>query len=151
MQKQKPLSPKQYILTRARKLPIDACYINEAWKENGLANIFVIRKHSNQNYTFGIYLVDVFALGTKDTFFNFNVSETTLNEILDRMEAEGMIKADYNLVHNIIYGANEFAEENGYKIHKDFATTQYILEEDDENIPLIEIEFGKDGEPFLIY
>ncbi len=149
-QQQPRFSPKHYILSRARKLPMDACYINENWKESGMASILVIRKHSNQNYTIGIYLVDIFALGTKDTFFNFNVSSSAFEEMLERMRSENMQKAEYPLVHNIIYGANAFAEENGFKVHKDFKVTQYILEADDEAIPLIEIEFGRNGEPFLI-
>jgi len=143
-------TPQEYIRTRARKLPIDACYINQSWKESGMASIIVVRKHTNQNYTFGVYLVDIFALGTKDTFFNFNVSESVLTEMLERMEEDKFIKTDYALVHNIIYGGNEFAEDNGYKVCKDFKLTQFILEEDSEDIEFIDIEFGKDGEPFLI-
>lgn len=140
----------QYIRTRARKLPIDACYINESWKESGLASVIIVRKHSNNNYTFGVYLVDIFALGTKDTFYNFNVPESKLSEMLDRMQDDKFIKVEYALVHNIIYGGNEFAEDNGYKISKDFKLTQFILEEDSEDIEFIDIEFGKEGEPFLI-
>lgn len=143
-------TPAEYIRTRARKLPIDACYINGNWKQSGMASIIVVRKHTNQNYTFGVYLVDIFALGTKDTFYNFNVSPSVLAELLERMEEDKFIKADYALVHNIIYGANEFAEEHGYKTSKDFILTQFILEEDTEAIELIDIEFGKDGKPFLI-
>lgn len=143
-------TPEQYIRTRARNLPIAACYINEGWKESGLASIIVVRKHTNQNYTFGVYLVDLFALGTKDTFFNFNESESVLSEMLERMQDDKFIKTEYTLVHNIIYGANEFAEDNGHKINKGFKLTQFILEEDTEAIELIDIEFGKDGEPFFI-
>ena len=150
MKKQQPkqLSPENYIKIKARTLPIDACYINSDWKENGLANVFVVRKHTNGNFTFGVYLVDLFALGTKDTFFNFNQPQEVLNNLIFRAN---IVKTDYNLAHNIIFGANEFAEENGFKIHKDFEKlTKYILEIDDDTIPIIEIEFGKDGKPFVI-
>lgn len=150
MKKQQPkqLSPENYIKTKARTLPIDACYINSDWKENGLANVFVVRKHTNGNFTFGVYLVDLFALGTKDTFFNFNQPPDVLNNLLFRAN---IVKTDYNLVHNIVFGGNEYALENGFKIHKDFEKlTKYILEIDDDIIPLIDIEFGKEGKPFLI-
>lgn len=61
------------------------------------------------------------------------------------------VEIDYNLAHNIIYGGNEYAEEHGFKIHKDFEKlTQYILEVDDDKIPLIDVEFGKDGKPLVI-
>jgi len=149
-QKTKPLTPQQYIKTRARTLPIYACYINENWKESGLAHIIVARKHTTGNLTFGIYLVDLFALGTKDTIYKFNEPESVFMDILKKMGEQGIMEADYVLVHNIIYGANEFAEEHGFKVCKEFALTQYILEEDDENIELMEIEFGMNGKPFLI-
>jgi len=146
----KPISPKQYIRTRARNLPLDTCYINHNWKENRMASIFVVRKHSNHNFTFGIYLVDLLALGTKDTFYHFNVNESVLNELLERSEPENWMKVPYPLVHNIIYGANDFAEYNGFKLHGDFELTQHILEMDTDEVEYIEIEFGKNGEPFLL-
>ena len=150
MKKQFPkqLSPENYIKTKARTLPLYKCYVNDEWKESGMANIIITRKHITGNVTFGVYLVDLFALGTKDTFWNFNQTSAVLSAILDRAN---FIEIDYNLAHNIIYGANEYAVENGFKIHKDFTSlTQYILEPDDEKIPLIDVEFGKDGKPLVI-
>jgi hypothetical protein len=144
----KQLSPENYIKTKARTLPIDKCYVNADWKETGMANIIVARIHSNRNYTFGVYLVDLYALGTKNTFFNFNQPEAVLRDILGRAN---FIETDYILGHNIIYGGNEFAEENGFKIHKDFGElTQYILDADDELVSLMDIEFGKDGKALVI-
>ncbi len=147
MAKQKQLSPENYIKTRARTLPIDKCYINVDWKETGMANIVVQRKHTNGNFTFGVYLVDLFALGTKDTFWNFNTPISIYEKLKHGIKH---IEVEYNLVHNIIFGGNEYAEEHGFKIHKDFNLTKYILEPDDENIPLIDIEFGKNGKPLVI-
>jgi hypothetical protein len=58
---------------------------------------------------------------------------------------------DYVLVHNIILSAVEFAEEYGFKPHKDFTSvTEFMLEEDTEDIELIEIECGRDGKPFYM-
>ena len=50
-------------------------------------------------------------------------------------------------MHNIIYGEAAFAESCGFKPHKDWSIGQYILEEDDESIPLIDIPFGENGIP----
>ncbi len=52
--------------------------------------------------------------------------------------------------HNWIYGAIEFAEEVGIHPCKEFALTRYLLEEDDDNIDLIEYEYGQDGKHFLV-
>ena len=56
----------------------------------------------------------------------------------------------YNEVHNLIYGALEYASEAGIPPHKDFAITKYMLEEDTDDIPLIEYSYGKDGKYCLV-
>lgn len=151
MKKQQPkqLSPENYIRTKARTLPIEACYINDNWEETKMANLIILRKHTTGKFTFGVYLVDLFALGTKDTFFNFNQPIQIVEVILSGAD---FVQIDYNLAHNIIFGGNAFAEKNGFKIAKDFNNlTKYILEPDDEKIPKIDIEFGKDGKTMLIF
>jgi len=136
--------PENFIKSRARELQLGTCYITEDWDETGIANIMVSRKHTNGNFTLGIYLVDLKCLGIKDTTFKFNVSEDELDYFADFV---GVNEIAYNEVHNIIYGAEAFADSCGFKAHKDWAITQFILEEDDDHIPLIDIEFGEGGVP----
>lgn len=156
MKQQNNISPEKYVKTRARTLPVAECYLSKNWQEYGLAEIVVARKHGTGNITFGVYLVDTFALGVKQTFYNFNVAPSKFEEMIEKMKLnresdnEEFEKTDYVTVHNIIFGAIAFAEEYGYKPHKDFSITKYILEEDDDKTELIEFEFGKDGRPFLI-
>jgi hypothetical protein len=136
--------PENFIKTRARELQLGNCYISSDWEEAGLANILVSRKHINGNVTLGVYLVDLKCLGIKDAFFKFNVSEDEMFDLVDYMNA---VEIEYNQVHNIIYGGEAFANDCGFKPHKDWAVAQFILEEDDDHIPLIDIEFGEDGVP----
>ncbi len=148
-------SPEKYIRTRTRNLPIHECYINPGWDEGGMALIIVSRMHKTGNLTFGSYQVDLYCLGVKDTFWRFNVLPDDLEYIKDQYAGftatgEPLIQADYALVHNIIYGAEAYADELGFKPHKDFALTQYILEEDDDKVEYIEIEFGMNGRPAVM-
>ncbi len=144
------LSPENYIRKKARSLPIFECVVNTNWEESQIANMVVARQHSNGNITAGIYLVDLACLGVKDTvwFFNIPVSEYRKNlESFMNMES-GVEKIDYVLAHNIVHAGLEFAHEYEFKPHKDFTSlTQYILDEDTDDIPLIEIECGVDGLP----
>lgn len=153
--KQKPvqqlLSPENYIRQKARKLPLYKCSINENWKDEGLAEIVIGRRHTNGNVTFGVYLVDVFCVGVKDAFYNFNVSVDTFEEMIYSLSGElNMIEIDYVLAHNIIYAAIEYAEDLGIKPCKDFTLAEYILEEDTDEIELMDIECGKDGKPLFV-
>lgn len=143
------LTPENYIRQKARALPVFECWINSEWNEDGMANILVSRKHTNGNITAGLYLVDLKCLGVKDASYWFNISESQFREILgyasESMEMEAI---PYMLAHNIIFAGLEFAEDFGFKAHKDFTSVaQYILEEDTDDIELIEIDCGMDGKP----
>lgn len=144
---QLPTSPEDYIKTRARNLPIGKCYINEGWADSGFASIVVSRNHINGNFTFAVFLVDLYCLGVKDTFYDFNV-HAEFAELLDKFKAQQEMKEiDYALAHNIIYGAVEYAEDLGFKPDKDFEISQYLLEEDDDHVEFIDIDFGLNGKP----
>jgi len=150
-QQQQQISPERYIKTKARSLPIGDCLIRREWKELGLAIIFVPRMHKQGNITFGYYLVDTFCLGVKNCSYKFNCLPDEYEDIISRVYADtGYDVISYEEAHNLIYGAIEYAEDLGFSSHKDFAVAQYILEEDTEDIPLIEYEFGKDDKPFLV-
>lgn len=146
------LSPENYIRQKARTLPIYECWVNTNWKEGGLSNITVARKHSNGNITMGLYLVDLQCLGVKDATYKFNITELEYRNYLEQTE-EGMEldKIPYTLAHNIVFAGLEFAEEYNFKPHKDFGIAKYILDEDTDDIELIEIECGGDnGKPLYI-
>jgi len=136
--------PENFIKTRARELQLGSCYINFDWEESGIASALVSRKHTNGNVTLGFYLIDLKCLGIKDAFFKFNVAVDEMFDLVDQMNG---VEIEYEKIHNIIYGAEAFANDYGFKPHKDWTVTQFILEEDDDHIPLIDIEFGENGVP----
>ncbi len=147
----KMTSPESYIRQRARTLPIHECWINPEWEEPGIASIMVSRKHTNGNLTAGLYLVDLKCLGVKDAQYFFNISPLEYKNLLSiRGEANQPENVDYTLVHNIIYAGIEFAEDYGFKPHKDFLVAKYILEEDTEDIEFIDITCGENGMPFFM-
>ena len=155
MSKRKPakkiqlLSPENYIRQKARNLPIVECFITPNWKDCGECNIIVTRQHVSGNYTLGIYLIDVYCLGVKNAGYRYNINEIEYDEIKERFPGNAE-SINYNEVHNIIYGALAYAEDLGFKPHKDFGVAQYILEEDTDEIPQVDYEFGCDGKPHLI-
>lgn len=136
-------SPKSYLKERGRKLPLGQCLINDNWEEMGMAHIFVNRTHVNGNVTFGSYLVDIFERGLKDSYAQVNQPVHILEEILEKYPV-AFVEIEYALAHNIIYGGLEFSKEQGYPTQKDFIWTQFVLEEDTDEIPFMEIGFGSD-------
>jgi len=115
-----------------------------------MASIIVTRKHIANNISACFYLVDSACLGIKGTFFVFNIPFDELRKLMRKNPVE-WIETSYEYVHNIIYASVKYAEQLGFEPHKDFSITKHFLEEDDDNIPLIEIKCGgKDGKPIYV-
>lgn len=143
------LTPKRYIETKVRQLPIEKCLMNIT---QGLVSILIIRKMPSGNFIVGSYLVDIYCLGLKNTDFRFNLNQVELDTFINLYENHiGHFEfVEYVFAHNYIFGAIAYAEDLGFKPHKDLMITQYILEEDNEDIELIEYEFGNNGKPLYI-
>jgi hypothetical protein len=143
------LSDKKYIETRARSLPIYKCLVTKTWKESKMVGVIVMRKHSNGNITAGFYSMDLLCLGVKRTSYFFNITE---EEFLEKQGdvAHRYEEVPYDLAHNIIYAGHDFAMEYDIHPHKDFQVSRFILEEDSEDIPLIDIPVGDKGKPHLL-
>ncbi|RNC63930.1 hypothetical protein [Proteiniphilum sp. X52] len=147
------LSPENYIRQRARNLPIFKCFVNDGWDEEGLAHVTIARKHVNGNVTYCAYLVDLKCLGIKDTLYQFNLPEYEFDEYKNKLATHlGLIECEYNLAHNIVHAGWEYAGDIGFEPHKDFLSiTQYMLEEDSDEIPLIDIRCGdENGKPLFV-
>lgn len=150
-----PLSAQQFIQTRARQLELGPCYISSDYETHIQKLIIITRCHKQGNLTAGFYIIDTGAQGVTESWHIFNVSKEDFEERLEYIMMDKwdykMIKVPYDLVHNYIYGSLEWAEEAGFQPCSTFAIDRYILEEDTEAIPLIELEFGKDGKHFALY
>ena len=147
---QQLMSDTEFVRQKARSLEIGKCYKSVSLFEIGEGYVVVIRNHKGDKYSVGFYMIDTFCTGVKDTFCRVRITQDELDEYFDKMsEGDDMIECSYNEAHNIIYGAIAFAEEAGIMPNKAFNLTQYLLEEDTDEIPLIEYEYGKDGQHVL--
>jgi len=145
-----PTSVEAQIRTRARNLPIDRCYVSSDWEESRSANVIVTRKHTNGNITYGLYLVDLLLLGLIDCSYAFNELPAELENIFDDLDDE-LEECEYALAHNVVYESIVFAQDHGFKPVKDFTRVgKYILEEDTEDIPQMDIPVGEDGIPVVV-
>lgn len=148
-----PVSPPKYLKSgRARTLPLYECYMPSDWKEMGKFPVLISRMHSNGNVTAAVLLVDILCTGMKDAFFIFNEPEHDFQDLVEKYAAiEDLQLVDYNLVHNVVFGALEFAGDYGIKPPKDWELVSMILEKDDDHIPFMEIPLGEDDKPVLLY
>jgi len=138
-------------ILKAREYPIYECLINSGWEEQGVASILLSRRQPDGRIVLGVYLVDIFCLGLKDTFCKADVP-LSIYEGEIKPKCYSLIEpveCPIPLAHSIIYGGIEYAEKLGFKPHKDFKLSKHILEEPDK-IERVKVEFGKEGKPFYI-
>lgn len=121
--------------------------------ENGLFQLVVTRAKPSGKFLVGIYLVDVWCLGVKSTFYRQNLDEDELAELLDHIgssEGTSMVQVKYAWAHSLIFDSIDYADSLGIAPDKDFSLTRYILEPEETIEEEFDFEFGKDGKPFLV-
>ena len=147
-QGQQFLSPEQYLRQKARTLEIGKCYISEGISELGEGFVVVTRKHTGGRVSLAHFLVDTFCVGVKDSFYRLRLEDYEVEDMIAMIPY--LRECSYVEAHNRIWGAVDFAREAGIEPDKSFNLTQYMLEEDTDDVPLIEYEYGKDGQHFLV-
>lgn len=148
-----PMRPEKYIKEKARKLPLGNCFTFANWKDADEITVIVTRIHPKETVTCADFCIDKLCRGLIGTRYFFNISPGNLAEIVEyysEEEDDRMVEIPYEVAHNLIYGSIEFAEEAGIEPVEEWGITQYILEEDDDNVPLIEYEWGLNGMHYLL-
>lgn len=149
---QQPLSPVRFLKERVRLAPIYKCYASKDFETSSEGTIMVVRQHAGDKFTCGLYLVDRYCLGVKDASYRLRLDGTEFDEFLDMFEDDfNPHFISYEEAHNWVWGAVGFAEDAGIEPCKEFELAQYVLSEDDDEVELIEFDFGdKDGKHCLL-
>jgi hypothetical protein len=151
MIKNNKLSAQKYFKTRVRKLPLLECLINTKYKEIGLAQVFISRKQPSGKNAYALFLLDIFCLGLKDSVYSFNIDMDEYKDLTNQLFGnEPFNSIDIIEAHNLVYGTIDCAEEIGFKPHKSFAISEYILNPDLIDDGIDDIELGKDGKPMYV-
>jgi hypothetical protein len=144
----------QAIIRRARTFPVLECWISASWQKEdpGLVEILLARQQPDGNICFGVYLVDKYCLGLKNTFANAGFSRSRYqNEVRNKIFRETKPQAcPVELAHQMIYASIEYAARFGFEPEKDFALSQYMLAPRGELEEPYQLTFGKNGKPFFV-
>ena len=145
------LTPEQYIRQKARTLPLGQCYMNKNWFISGMAIAVVCRCHKMGTYTFGVFQFDTFCAGLIDCKVEFSRDKVSYTNFLAYLKEEFKIEpVTYQEAHNLIFGGVAFGEDAGFTPSPMFNLAKFVLEEDTEDIPLINYQFGRFGKHFLL-
>jgi hypothetical protein len=143
------------LVRKAREYPIMECLINEDWDDDGsegLVRILIARQQPDGNIAFGVYLVDMFCLGLKNTFCNagYTLSEYRREVVPKATHPSKPKQCPPELAHQIVYQAIDYAAQYGFKPQKDYKWSRYLLEERGVLEESYKLTFGKDGKPFFV-
>ena len=140
------------IIESSDDFPVEQCLINSNWQELGIANIVVARNQGNDKLILGVFIVDIFCLGVKNTFCNAVIPvEQFENEILKRSYRDQKpVSIGINYAKEIIFGALEYARNIGFEPQEDFKLSKYVLGAE-EATHQRNIKFGgPNGKPLYI-
>jgi len=140
------------VFRQAGNYPIEGCWIRPDWREGGLTVLVLARRQPDGNLVFGVYMVDYYCLGLKDTCCRADVPpgefrRKALPQILDTEQPLAISPAG---AHEMIYGGIEYAAQYGFEPHADFKLSQYLLDPPDRHPRSGAIEFGYKGKPLYI-
>ena len=142
------------IIRRARAFPILECWISADWEKEspGLVEILVVREQPDGDICFGMYLIDKYCLGLKNTFARAGYSRARYEDEFQNafFQNTDPTACPPELAHQMIYAAIEYAAQFGFTPEKDFALSQYLLAPRGELKETYELKFGRDGKPFFI-
>lgn len=147
------LSPSA-IIRRARAFSILECWISAEWQKDdpGLVEILLVRQQPNGDVCYGMFLIDKFCLGLKNTFARANCSRTRYEDEFQTRLFQHVTPTPCapELAHQMIYASIEYAAQFGFTPEKDFTLTQYLLAPRGELEEPYHLTFGKDGKPFFV-
>jgi hypothetical protein len=137
-------------LRAASRWPVIEAVASSAIWQDGIGYLCLARENPQGELAIGVFLVDVYCLGVKDTFWQIG-TRTKLNQLIERLGSmRAMSPIAPACLAKIVRGSVDYAHSFGFPPHPDYAHTALILEGiDAANCPQ-HFVFGRDGKPFYI-
>jgi len=98
---------------------VEACLINDDWREKGQAVICTLRGVPGGGHAMATFLVDLWCAGLKDAWGRLEISREDFDEMLEQMEMGTYLRfvpGDLDLVRRILAGSIRFATQNGFRL-----------------------------------
>ncbi len=138
-------------LAVAMQSPIHECFFTpEEMKSSGIGQIFISRKMSDGRMASSMFMLDIFCLGVKDTFY-------TITDPYKYREMIENITERFNIEHfhptcakKLIEGGIEYARKIGFQPHSEYQVSSLLIKDVDSSLCQNDFEYGHNGKPFYI-
>ena len=117
------------IVRNAGSYPLLECWIGSNWQKTndmGLIQVLVARQQPDGDICFGMYLIDKYCLGLKNTLAKAGVPRRTFEKevVSSIFQGPKPEKCSPELAHQMIYAAIDYAAQFGFQPQSDFALTK---------------------------
>jgi len=93
------------------------CYINDDWRDSGMASVQVLGQLPDGRCAHAGFLVDVWCVGLKDAFGHRTSLRAGFEDHLDRIgEVLNMVRIPVSEAKRLIAGAIRFSRQNGFRL-----------------------------------
>ena len=137
-------------LQRTEKWPVVQAFVStELWDE-GIGYLTLARQEPEGGIVFASFLVDVFCLGVKDSFWRAGTMEDFRELVKGMGEMQDMSSINPACLVKIVKGAVEYAQSLGFSPDSEYRHASLLLEGIDPSTCTDRFEFGRDGKPFYV-
>lgn len=135
-------------LRRADKWPPVEAYIGSGVWTAGIGTLVLARKAAEGELVYGVYLVDVYCLGVKNTFW-MTGSPGQFRELLQKVEiSETLLPISPACLVKVVEGGVAYAKALGFPPHPDYRHAALLFKGIEPSACAEEYSYGKDGKPF---
>lgn len=125
---------------------VEAVVPGNLW-DQGIGELLIARRDPAGHLMVGAFLVDVWCLGVKNTFWK-PMSESAYSDLLAKVSKHAVHrKKAPEYFAKLIYDAVAYAQSFGLPPHPDFRQTSMLLQGIDASLCSETFAFGKDGKP----
>ena len=133
----------------AASAPIHECLVADSLFDIGIGNVIVSRKMPNGFIGAAFFLVDVFCLGIKDTFYEV-LSPAEYDYRVSSLQHETFRALHPTCARKLVEGAEAYARDLGFPPHPDYQRARQIFGDLDATVCPTHYVFGRDGKPFFL-
>lgn len=95
-----------------------ACYINDDWREDGLASIQILLRVPGGGHALACFLVDRWCIGLKDAFGCLTMTAEEFRLHLERSASQGVhhVPVDMATVRRLVAGAIRWSRDHNFRL-----------------------------------
>lgn len=135
-------------MKQALQAPIYECWEPQQLFEQGIGTVVVTRKTENNNILIGVFLLDVYCLGVKDSYIRL-IPKKEYSFMLEKMRENEPLKFIHpSCARKLVEDAEDYARELGFSPHRDYTPAKKIFGEIESKACPRSFQFGKEGKPY---